>query len=56
MFWKLFSLISVSVSFLALIVWVYLPRNKSRFNDYRSIPLQDEAVSEPERLVTEKTQ
>ena len=40
MFWKVFSLLSVSAAFLALVVWVYLPRNKTRFDAYRSIPLE----------------
>ncbi|MFK8029083.1 MAG: cbb3-type cytochrome oxidase subunit 3 [Gammaproteobacteria bacterium] len=45
MFWKLASLISVSVAFLSLVVWVYLPRNKSRLNDYGSIPLREDLHS-----------
>ncbi len=53
MFWKLFSLISVSVSFLLLTIWVYLPRNKSRFDEYRSIPMDDDIESESSESVLE---
>ena len=42
MFWKTFSLLAVTVSFLALVVWVYLPRNKERFDAYGSMPLENE--------------
>lgn len=42
MFWKLLSLIAVSIGFLSLVVWVYLPRNKSRLEAFGHIPLSDE--------------
>lgn len=42
MFWKLLSLIAVTIGFLSLVVWVYLPGNKTRLEAFGHMPLSDE--------------
>ncbi len=39
-----FSLLAVTVSFLALVCWVYWPSQRNRLESYGSMPLDD---SEP---------
>lgn len=46
MTWKIFSLLAVTVAFIGLVVWVYLPRNKKRLDSYGSLPLEEEIAKE----------
>ena len=54
MTWKIFSLLTVTVAFLGLVVWVYLPRNKERLNSYGSIPLEEEFAKQSDRQLLEE--
>ena len=54
MSWKVFSLLAVTVAFIGLVVWVYLPRNKERMDSYGSIPLEEETTKLTDRHTTEE--
>lgn len=42
----LFSLLSVVVAFSALLIWVYAPSRKSRWNDSAHLPFADQHQNE----------
>lgn len=44
-----FSVLAVTIGFIALVVWVYSPGRRKRLESYGSMPLEDDHGEQPEQ-------